>query len=55
LEYQFKKFGKAERKITGRVNRQYNEIIEDGFTYGFPFAVSFESMQQHLFKFEETK
>lgn len=56
LETRFREFGRVERNITGRVTSAgYNEVIEDGVTRGFPFPLSFDSMQQHLFRFEEMK
>ena len=56
LQESFRKFGSVERDIIGRVRSDgYNEVTEDGFTTGFPFAVSVDSMQQSLFRFEEVK
>lgn len=52
----YRDFGARERKIIGRVTDSgYNEVMEDGVTRGFPFSMSFDSMQQHLFSFEEDK
>ncbi len=52
----YRNFGARERKIIGRVTDSgYNEVIEDGVTRGFPFSMSFDSMQQHLFSFEVDK
>jgi hypothetical protein len=56
LQKSFRKFGSLERDIIGRVlPNGCNEVTEDGVTRGFPFAVSFDSMQQSLFRFEEEK
>lgn len=52
----YRNFGARERKIIGKVTDSgYNEVIEDGVTRGFPFSMSFDSMQQHLFSFEVDK
>jgi hypothetical protein len=56
LQKSFRKFGSIERDIIGRtLPNGYNEVTEDGVTRGFPFAVSFDSLQQSLFRFEEVK
>lgn len=53
LQESFRNFGASKINIIGRTRPNgYNEIIEDGRITGFPFAVSFDSMQQHLFRFE---
>lgn len=53
LEKSLRKFGTVERELIGRVRENYNEVTEDGVTRGFPFSVSFDSMQQNLFKFDK--
>ena len=56
LQETFRHFGAKERILTGRTTQDgYNEVTEDGITRGFPFKMSFDSMQQNLFHFEETK
>ncbi len=56
LEEPYRKFGEADRILIGRSRADgYNEVEEDGLIRGFPFSVSFDSMQQNLFNFEDTK